>query len=49
MPLQHPDRPPPDTPRGRHARLDHQAGLGKQIDIYGTSSWIGHIQGQGLL
>ena len=30
----------------RHARLDHEARLGKQIDVHGTSGWIGHIQGQ---
>ena len=29
-----------------HARLDHETRLGEQVDIHGTSSWIGHIQGQ---
>ena len=30
----------------RHARLDDETRLGKQVGIHGTSSWIGHVQGQ---
>ena len=30
----------------RHARLDDEARLGKQIGVHGTSGWIGHIQRQ---
>ncbi len=32
----------------RRARLDDEARLGKQIGVHGTSSWIGHVQGQNL-
>ncbi len=32
-------------PRGR-ARLDDETGLGREVGVHGTSSWIGHVQGQ---
>jgi hypothetical protein len=33
----------------RDAGLDHEARLGKQFGVHGTSGWIGHIQCQSSL